>query len=193
MNSKDLILASVRQNRPLAIPLPTLTAFPQPESIDLQSAFTIQLKTMGGEAIKITDLAEVLPQIEKFYPEAKVIGSAVQEITGTLPITPTTKPQDLAMVDVAIVRAQFGVAETAAVWLTQEDLVVNALAFLTQHLIVILDSQQIVPDMHAAYHRIDVKTSPYGVFIAGPSATGDIEAVIIHGAQGPRSLKVFLL
>ena len=65
MNSKDLILASVRQNRPLAIPLPTLTAFPQPESIDLQSAFTTQLKTMGGEAIKITDLAEAIhPGIE---------------------------------------------------------------------------------------------------------------------------------
>jgi L-lactate utilization protein LutC len=35
--------------------------------------------------------------------------------------------------------------------------------------------------------------SPYGVFLAGPSATGDIEGVIIHGAQGARSLTVLLL
>jgi L-lactate dehydrogenase complex protein LldG len=35
--------------------------------------------------------------------------------------------------------------------------------------------------------------SPYGLFLAGPSATGDIEGVIIHGAQGARSLTVLLL
>jgi len=29
--------------------------------------------------------------------------------------------------------------------------------------------------------------------MAGPSATGDIEGVIIHGAQGARSLTVLLL
>jgi L-lactate dehydrogenase complex protein LldG len=40
---------------------------------------------------------------------------------------------------------------------------------------------------------IDVATSPYGVFLAGPSATGDIEGVIIHGAQGERSPTVLLL
>ena len=32
-----------------------------------------------------------------------------------------------------------------------------------------------------------------GVFLAGPSATGDIEGVIIHGARGARSLTVLLL
>jgi L-lactate dehydrogenase complex protein LldG len=30
------------------------------------------------------------------------------------------------------------------------------------------------------------------VFLAGPSATGDIEGVLIHGAQGARSLTVLL-
>ena len=44
--------------------------------------------------------------------------------------------------------------------------------------------------MHDAYGRIDLAASPYGVFMAGPSATGDIEGVIIHGAQGAQSLTV---
>ena len=44
-----------------------------------------------------------------------------------------------------------------------------------------------------AYGRIDLAASPYGVFLAGPSATGDIEGVIIHGAQGARSLTVLIL
>ena len=51
----------------------------------------------------------------------------------------------------------------------------------------------IVDSMHDAYGRIDLAASPYGVFLAGPSATGDIEGVIIHGAQGARSLTVLLL
>ena len=46
--------------------------------------------------------------------------------------------------------------------------------------------------MHDAY-RPTAPASPYGVFMAGPSATGDIEGVIIHGAQGARSLAVLLL
>jgi L-lactate dehydrogenase complex protein LldG len=47
--------------------------------------------------------------------------------------------------------------------------------------------------MRDAYEQIELARSPYGVFLAGPSATGDIEGVIIHGAQGARSLTVLLL
>jgi L-lactate dehydrogenase complex protein LldG len=47
--------------------------------------------------------------------------------------------------------------------------------------------------MADAYAQLDLTASPYGVFLAGPSATGDIEGVIIHGAQGARSLTVLLL
>ncbi len=41
--------------------------------------------------------------------------------------------------------------------------------------------------LHEAYGRLDWAASLYGVFLAGSSATGDIEGVIIHGAQGARS------
>jgi L-lactate dehydrogenase complex protein LldG len=80
-----------------------------------------------------------------------------------------------------------------AVWLTQGELVVSALGVLSQHLVVLLDPASVVATMHDAYGRIDLAASPYGVFMAGPSATGDIEGVIIHGAQGARSLTVLLL
>ena len=78
-------------------------------------------------------------------------------------------------------------------WLTQTDLVVNARGVLSQHLVILLDPAAIVETMHDAYARIDLAASPYGVFFAGPSATGDIEGVILHGAQGARSLTVPLL
>ena len=49
---------------------------------------------------------------------------------------------------------------------------------------MLLDPAGVVDTMHDAYARLDLAASPYGVFLAGPSATGDIEGVIIHGAQG---------
>ena len=70
---------------------------------------------------------------------------------------------------------------------------VNALGVLSQHLVVLLDPAAVVGTMHDAYARIDLAASPYGVLLAGPSATGDIEGVIIHGAQGARSLTVLFL
>jgi L-lactate dehydrogenase complex protein LldG len=92
-----------------------------------------------------------------------------------------------------VIRSPLGVPEAGAVWLTRAELVVNALGVLSQHLVVLLDPAAVVETLHDAYERLDLAASPYGVFLAGPSATGDIEGVIIHGAQGARSLTVLLL
>jgi L-lactate dehydrogenase complex protein LldG len=102
-------------------------------------------------------------------------------------------PGNVGLVDVGVVRSPLGVAEAGAVWLTQDSLAVNALGVLSQHLIVLVDPAAIVDTMHDAYGRLELAASPYGVLLAGPSATGDIEGVIIHGAQGARSLTILLL
>jgi L-lactate dehydrogenase complex protein LldG len=96
-------------------------------------------------------------------------------------------------VDVAVVRARFGVAETGSVLFTESDLIVNSVAYLAQHLIVLLDPADIVVNIQAAYKRPDFAQAAYAVLHTGPSATADIEGVLIHGAQGVRSLTVLLL
>ena len=40
------------------------------------------------------------------------------------------------------------------------------------------------------YRRPEFRDRPYASFHTGPSATADIEGVLIHGAQGVRSLSV---
>ena len=40
--------------------------------------------------------------------------------------------------------------------------------------------------------RPELQGASYAVFHSGPSATADIEGVLIHGAQGVRSLSVVL-
>jgi L-lactate dehydrogenase complex protein LldG len=92
-----------------------------------------------------------------------------------------------------VIRAQFGVAESGAVWLTEEDLIVTGLGFLSQHLVILLDPNEIVADMHGAYARVRLDRTAYGCFMMGPSATGDVEGTLVHGAQGPRSLNLFFL
>ena len=92
--------------------------------------------------------------------------------------------------DFAIVRASFAVAETGSVLLSDADLRVNAVAYLAQHLIVLLDPADIVVNLHHAYRRPEFRDGRYACFHTGPSATADIEGVLIHGAQGVRSLSV---
>jgi L-lactate dehydrogenase complex protein LldG len=51
----------------------------------------------------------------------------------------------------------------------------------------------IVGNLHHAYRDPLFKAARYAVLITGPSATADIEGVLIHGAQGVCSLTVLLL
>jgi L-lactate dehydrogenase complex protein LldG len=55
---------------------------------------------------------------------------------------------------------------------------------------VLLDPASIVVNLHHTYHDARFRAVRYAVLMTGPSATADIEGVLIHGAQGIRSLTV---
>ena len=122
-----------------------------------------------------------------------MVCSTIAEISGNRNIAAIRAPQELADVDYAIVRAAFAVAETGSILLSEADLKVNAVAYLAQHLIVLLDPADIVPNLHHAYRRPEFCSRRYAAFHSGPSATADIEGVLIHGAQDVRSLSVLPL
>ena len=50
--------------------------------------------------------------------------------------------------------------------------------------------KDVVVNLHHAYRRPEFRDRPYASFHTGPSATADIEGVLIHGAQGVRSLSL---
>jgi len=153
--------------------------------------FEKQLVAMGGRSFRVGSAMEARAKATELFPEARVWASTVPEVPGNRRVRAGDSPGSFADVDVAVVRSRLGVAEAAAVWLDSEDLVVPSLGVLAQHLIVMIDPSKIVPTLHEAYGGgLSGETNPYGVFMAGPSATGDIEGVIIHGAQGARSLIV---
>jgi len=194
MSSRDTILASLRASRPqVDRPLPTVSLFDGLRPPSLVAAFKENLERMGGLLLEPPIGGDALAPLREKIADAKVVCSTVPEIAGNRAIARIAAPRELADVDFAIVRAAFGVAETGSLLLIDGELRVNALAYLAQHLIVLLDPADIVVNLHHAYRRPEFHVGHYAAFHTGPSATADIEGVLIHGAQGVRSLSVVLI
>lgn len=190
MSSRDDILARIRACQPAPTPLPAVPTFDAAGDRTLVERFKAGVTRMGGKVIEAGGALEEL--VRELHKGAKVVASATPEVRGNRAIGAGTAPASLEDVDVGVVRARFGVAETGSAWITDTDFRVSSLGFLSQHLVVLLDPAAIVPNMHHAYRRREEFEAAYGVFMTGPSATADIEGVLIHGAQGIRSLTVVL-
>lgn len=188
MTTRDELLGRIRQSQPEARPLPALPEFAAPTAT--LGAFQAALERMGGRWAEPPANEDLNAWLGATFPQAAVICSATPELRGTRALDPGQPPATLADVDVGIVRAVLGVAETGSVLLTEAQLGVEAVGFLPQHLVVLLDPARIVPTLHQAYADPAFGLARYAVFLTGPSATADIEGVLIHGAQGVRSLTV---
>jgi L-lactate dehydrogenase complex protein LldG len=191
MSTREEVLGRVRRHQPAAVAMPELpgdirAADPRPP---LQ-AFRAALERMGGRWAEPPADGDLDALVARLFPDAKVVCSATPELRGTRALDPAQPPATLDDVDVGVVRARFGVAETGSLLLTEAEYVVPALGFLSQHLVVLMDPQRIVPDLHVAYRDPSFTSARYVIFVTGPSATADIEGVLIHGAQGVRSLTV---
>jgi L-lactate dehydrogenase complex protein LldG len=194
VSARDDILASIRENRPQATrSLPEVPLFDTSGPTSLLSAFRESLERMGGLFLDPPAGGDLLAPVRAKIAGAKVVCSTMPEIAGNRDIAAVRAPQELADVDFAIVGAAFAVAETGSVLLSDSELHINALAYLAQHLIVLLDPTDIVVNIHHAYRRPEFRSRRYACFHTGPSATADIEGVLIHGAQGVRSLSVLPL
>lgn len=192
-SARDDIMAGIRQNLPEPPrELPVVPMFDDIPHPALEDWFKDSLEKMGGEWLDRPASGDPLAPVHAKIGDAKVVVSMAPEVPGTRPIGNPEDPHSLADVDYGVVRCAFAVAETGSVCLTEAELGTNALGYLSQHLIVLLDPEDIVLNIHHAYRRPEFKHAHYATFHTGPSATADIEGVLIHGAQGVRSLSVLL-
>ena len=185
--SKADILTSIRRNKPSSTPLPEIPDF---EAVGSPLENFIQ----NHQAIsEIGDIPQDLAAwVKKKHPDNPVIVSVVKEIDGTMELNESQTPADFAGVDLTFLYGQLGVGENGAIWVDESNFPYRILPFITQHLVIILDAEKIVTNMHQAYNTIQIDQTGFGVFIAGPSKTADIEQSLVIGAHGPRSLTVFL-
>jgi L-lactate dehydrogenase complex protein LldG len=189
MSGREEILARIRSNQPAPLALPDVPTFDAVGG-PLIERFRAAFERMGGRFAEAPADGDIDALTRRLFPDAKVVCSATPEVQGNRLLDRVRTPAELHDVDVGVARAVFGVAETGSVWLTHAQFKVDALGFLSQHLIVLLDPARIVPTLQHAYRERAQFDARYGVFMTGPSATADIEGVLIHGAQGIRSLTI---
>ena len=159
-------------------------------------SFKNVLDDVGGECFFVKSFAELKDRLVTLdiYKSAKNICSCLKELDkGSVDINSVEKVHDLRNVDLAIVRGEFGVGENAAIWVDADSLKYRGVLFLSENIILIIDSGNIVPDMQSAYELIDFKKLNSGYFISGPSKTADIEQCLVIGAHGAKSLIVFVI
>ena len=127
----------------------------------------------GGDRMAGTVVTSGVADIDEFvrtkFPEAKVICSAVPECNGTIRPIELKHWADASTIDVSVVRSPLGVAETGSVLLSDLELQVNTIAFLSHDLVVLLDADQIVQNRHDAYRHPYFKARPYSLLMTGPS------------------------
>jgi L-lactate dehydrogenase complex protein LldG len=186
--SRDKILAAVKQNKPALVPLPETPSFVYATN-DLLASFTASINKVGGAVTVLNNTQELTPAIKAIFPEAQRIADLVQGDKASN----AWLLEDVEKLDVVILKGQLGVAENGAIWLTDKDCVERVLPFITQHLVLLVDQSTLVGNMHQAYAVMGDQKPDYGVFIAGPSKTADIEQSLVIGAHGPRSLQVFVI
>ncbi|OGB23653.1 MAG: hypothetical protein A3I66_24385 [Burkholderiales bacterium RIFCSPLOWO2_02_FULL_57_36] len=189
MNGRDEILEKVRNAQPKGCALPEVPMFDSGLPPALQT-FKDALAKIGGEWVHAADDQDIEALIRSRHVMAKVICSAVPEVAGTRRVVAAMTQRQMDDVDVGVVRAGFAVAETGSIWLSEEQYQINALGYLSQHLVVLLDPADIVGNLHHAYRHRGFFEAGYAVLVSGPSATADIEGVLIRGAQGVRTLTV---
>ncbi|WP_460673284.1 LutC/YkgG family protein [Larkinella ripae] len=193
MNSRERILAAVRQNKPDFQALPETTTF-QSDYPDLLAKFSEILRFIGGTPVVVTNYEEAEKYIRQTYSDLPIVVSKVPALHHLATAeSEVNDPHQLETVDLAIIQGVFGVAENSAIWVPEERGGQRVLPFICQHLVLVINTSDLVANMHDAYERLTVGEAGFGVFIAGPSKTADIEQALVIGAHGARSLSVVLV
>jgi L-lactate dehydrogenase complex protein LldG len=192
--SRDLILQEICSSKLMKTSLPEIDIRQFSADSDLRDTFARNVEAVGGKSISVSDEKEILENIQNLFPDAKEIISLVKGVgIGSIDINKISTAQELDKLDLCVIGGQFGVAENGAVWISDGNFDHRAIPFIASHVVIVLDEEDIVENMHEACQRIAGFNDGYGVFVSGPSKTADIEQSLVIGAQGPMSLTVFVV
>jgi L-lactate dehydrogenase complex protein LldG len=189
MTDKEKILGRIRALQLKEKELPAVPAFPFDAGLKDEFKSALEL----AKATVIESQFDQIPElIKKQFHELKNIYSGVSGVPGNILPEMLADIMNLNELDLAVLQADFGVAENGAMWISKKDLEIPALPFICKYLVIVLEKSSLVSNMHEAYQRIQQPIESFGLFIAGPSKTADIEQSVVIGAHGPLGLTVFL-
>jgi len=189
MGSRENILGAIASNKADYKPLPDIGRLPE-QAENIVNQFKENAIFNGAIVLEITSRKDITDVItSKFAAPVKIFDC-------TNDLNPLQKvflqPHAFQDIDIAIVDGRLAVAENGSIWISEDQLPQRVVPFITQHLMLVVRYSDILPSLSSAYAELDNEYG-YGVFIAGPSKTADIEQSLVIGAHGPRSLSVFIL
>ena len=191
--AREQILAQVKNNQPALIPLPIIDVLVEDKNwVDELSA---KLEILHVAVFKVTSYDDIKTILLNESKAADRVVTTIPELAGAATLINSVQEDahNLENVELAIIPGHFAVAENGAVWITEDLIKYRVLPFIAQQLAVVINKENIVPNMHIAYDKVANTTYDFGVFIAGPSKTADIEQSLVLGAHGPKGMMAFIL
>jgi L-lactate dehydrogenase complex protein LldG len=172
--SKTAILKNIMKNKPAPSDLPVMPQVSGKSRGGYIQAFTEKAVAAGSKVENYTSVEKVNEWISR-KKEGKTL----------IDLFHNPDEKETGEADMIVIKGQLGVAENGAVWIDEADMQVRKWPFVTRHLVLVLEKAKILTDMHAAYRQVDLNRTGFGVFVAGPSKTADIEQSLVIGAHGP--------
>jgi L-lactate dehydrogenase complex protein LldG len=192
MSSRNELFAAIKSATTDTIPLQSFEF--SSSNTNLLDEFIATLSSIGGKCVCVNGTTEL---DEHLMEQQSKSGSFLQTMEGAAGYDPSLlKELSLEVmneIDTVCIKGSTAVAENGSIWVSEINMVHRVLPFICQNLILVISEKDIVGTMHEAYKDIDVASTDYGVFIAGPSKTADIEQSLVIGAHGPLSLVAYII
>lgn len=190
-DSREIILSRIRAGRHEAVSHPEMKNY-RPAGNPADN-FVRKLKSFDGNVRRFDCRGDAIAWLNGMIDkESNVVFSSLPDYQGTTSALEITDLHAANTVNICVGEGILGVGETGSVWVTDKSLGLAAAALFSTDLYLMLDARKIVAGINDAYDAINLGETQYGAFYTGPSATADIEAVHITGAQGEISLTVLL-
>jgi L-lactate dehydrogenase complex protein LldG len=196
MSAREDILRSIRSRKPACLPRPEI--YTRVTEGDASERFIACANAANATVHVLNDLADVPANVSDIL-RARNLAATVHmppdaELGGLrwdrVEVSHSAPGPD----DTAISVASFGVAETGTLAFASGERRPASWHFRPGFEIAVLQAQDVVPDLEAAFARLRAKEWPRTLnLVTGPSRTADIEQTLELGAHGPKALAIFLI
>lgn len=193
MSARETILKAITANKPTLVDLPAIDLATVIQYSDLVEQYKTVLQSIGGGTIELQDINSLKAELQAKKANGDFVVNRIAALGDVENSLDHLTATDLAAVDTAYLEGSIAVAENGAIWLYESQMGNRLLPFICQHLVIVIERKNIVPTMHHAYQQIETAKEGFGVFLAGPSKTADIEQSLVIGAHGARSLIVYII